>query len=100
MFHIIRFKPKCIQYRSFTKFNEEDFLKDIALSPLSSCANDLDINIGMSKITPKICDKHEHIKTKFINKVQFPIMNSKLRKEIIKKSMFHHRFNKKRDCIN
>ncbi len=27
-------------------------------------------------------------------------MNSKLRKEIIKKSMFQHRFKKKRDCVN
>ncbi len=67
------FKPKCIQYRSFRKFNEEDFLNDIALSPLFNWANDLDINIRMSKyikITQEICDKHAHIKTKFINKVQ------------------------------
>ncbi len=27
-------------------------------------------------------------------------MNSILRKEIIKKSMFQHRFNRKRDCLN
>ncbi len=97
------FKPKSIQYSSFRKFNGEDFLNDIALLPLFNCADDLDINIGMSKyiqITQEICDKHAHIKTKFINKVQLPIMNSKLRKEIIKKSMFQHRFIKKRDCVN
>ncbi len=39
------FKPKCIQYRSFRQFNVEDFLNDIALSPLFNCADDLDINI-------------------------------------------------------
>ncbi len=97
------FKPKCIQYCSFRKFNKEDILNDIALSPLFNYANDLDINIGMSKyitITQEICEKHAPIKTKFINKVQLPIMNSKLRKEIIKKCMFQHRFNKKRDCAN
>ncbi len=47
------------------------------------------------KITQEICDKHATIKTKFANKVQLPIMNSKLRKEIIKKYMFQHRFKKK-----
>ncbi len=97
------FKPKYIQFGSFRKFNEEDFMNDIALSPLFNCADDLDINIGMSKyisITHEICDKHASIKTKFINKVQLPITNSKLRKEFTKKSMFQHRINKKRDCVN
>ncbi len=75
------FKPKCIQYRSFRIFNEGDFMNDIATSPLFNCADDLDINMGMSKyieIIQEICDKHAHIKTKFINKVQLPIMNSQL----------------------
>ncbi len=78
-------------------------MNDIELSPLFNCANDLDINIGMSKnikINQEICDKHAPIKTKFINKVQMPILNSKWRKESIKKSMIQHRYNKKRDCLN
>ncbi len=44
-------------------------MNDIALSPHFNFADDIDINIGMSKyikITQEICDKHAPIKTKFI----------------------------------
>ncbi len=72
MVYVRILSPNASSIAHFGKFNEEDFLNDIALSPLFNCANDLDINIGMSKyikITQVKCDKHVPIKTKFINKV-------------------------------
>ncbi len=78
-------------------------LNDIELSPLFNCVDDLNIIIGMSKYIKhihEICHKHAPIKTILINKIHLPIMNSKLRKEIIKKGMFQYRFNQKRDSVN
>ncbi len=48
-------------FLTYLKLNKDDFLNDIDLSSLFSCADDLDINMGISKytnITQDICDKH------------------------------------------
>ena len=79
-----------IQYRSYKKFNEADFLKDITDTPFDKCLKirDNEAAYGSFKDTFfSITNKHAPLKTKMIRGNQAPFMTKELSKQIMIRSM-------------
>jgi hypothetical protein len=83
-----------ITYRSYKKFNEENFLSDITKMSLESSSG-ADINTKTSNIIEKlkmIIDRHAPLKTKYLRGKRAPYMNDVLRKAINVKAMFYRKY--------
>ena len=83
--HMPRQHPTRIFYRSYKKFDDEQFCRDISYIPFHVCTifDDIDDQYDMyTKLLTDVVDEHAPIKTKILKKKQAPFMNSRLRKEM------------------
>ena len=77
-----RLRPTKIQYRSYKKFNEADFLKDITVAPFDKCLKIRDSEAAYDSFKDtflNITNKHAPLKrTKMIRGNQAPFMKKEL----------------------
>ena len=93
--HLVRLQSKKITYRSYKKFNESLFLKDV--QNLDFSCNSEDPNVIYESLVQKfqnIIDKHAPLKQKTVRGNQAPFMNKTLRKAIYTRSRFKNNLNK------
>ena len=94
---------KRLQYRSYKKFNENNFLNDLKSVSLNDCFDNHCVDEQYQKFNEKICevlDRHAPLKSKTITKVSPPFMNGILRKSIYKKCMLRNKYFKDKSSYN
>ena len=85
--HLVRLQPKMVTYRSYKRFTESLFLKDIQNTNFD-CDSEYP-NIFYESLVQKfkkIVDKHAPLKQKTLRGNQAPFMNKHLRKAIYTRS--------------
>ncbi len=93
--HIPRLKPKIVKYRSYKKFDPENFLQDVKNTDFKADSNDADLSYrNLSSTFRKLVDKHAPLKTKFQRGNTAPFMNQQLQKAIYTRSRLKKRLNK------
>ena len=99
--HVARLKPKIIKYRSYKKFNEDNFLKELDENfkknfsyTYEHCISSDDIYNNFVDILSKTIDKHAPIKSKKIRGNQASFMGKELSKAIMKRSMLKTNYQK------
>ena len=96
-------EPKLIQYRSFKKFNENDYLNDLQVAPfhVSQTFEDVDDQLWFhNTLLLDIIDKNAPQKQRIVKCNQLPYMNDNLRKAINVKASLRRKFNKNRSQVN
>ena len=91
--------PKKITYRSYKKFDPEQFKYDVSTIPFYICDVFDDANDQywmFSKLFTDVLDEHAPMKQRYITKYQVPYMNSLLRKEMYRRNMLKNRYFKNR----
>ena len=92
-----RLRPTKIQYRSYKKFNEADFLKDITDALFDKCLKIRDSEVAYDSFKDtfiSITNKHAPLKTKMIRGNQAPFKTKELSKQIMIRSRLRNKFNK------
>ena len=98
-----RFRPKLVTYRSYKKFNEENFKYDISCIPyqILDVFDNVDEKFWCyNKLIMNVIDDHAPLKKKYLKKPNAPQMNGGLRKAIFKKRMAYNRYRKYRDTVS
>ena len=98
-----RFTPKVVTYRSYKKFNEEDFKYEVSCIPyqILDVFDDVDDKFWCyNKLIMNVVDDHAPLKKKFLKRPNAPHMNGLLRKAMYKKRMAQNRFRKYRDSTS
>ena len=90
-------KTKWSTYRSFKKFDSEDFNRDLAQKLSSSHADSVqnDINTqynNFSSVFIEVANKHAPLKKKKCHPKPAPFMNKALKQAIYKKRMLHNKY--------
>jgi len=101
--HAPRKLPRKIFYRSFKKFDESEFKRDVGNIPVGICQifDDVDdIAWCHEKLLSEVIEDHAPLKRKFLKKESAPFMNSELRKAIFKRNQLRNRFWKCRTSGN
>jgi len=86
-----------IIYRSYKKFSEEAFVKDLSYIPFGICNVFDDVDDAMwayNVLLNDVVDVHAPVKSKILRKPQLPYMNGELRRAINVKAMLRRKFNK------
>ena len=94
-----RLRPAKIQYGSYKKFNEADFLKDITDAPFNKCLKIRDSEAACDSFKDtflSITNKHAQLKTDMNRGNQAPFMTKELSKQIMIRSRLRNKFNKHR----
>ena len=91
-------KPSIVHYRKFKNFFSDFFIKDIELL-LPKLCNQQNVRFKILKESVSITlDKHAPLKKRYVIANQYPFLNKKLSKEIMKRSRLRNKFlNKKSD---
>ena len=84
--HIPRLKPKIVKYRSYKKFDPENFLQDVKNTDFKADSNDADLSYRNLSST-----FHAPLKTKFQRGNTAPFMNQQLQKTIYTRSRLKKR---------
>jgi hypothetical protein len=93
---------KKVQYRSFRKFNETDFLHDLSLIDFNVCTFNTNVDDSFrsyNDMFSTILDKHAPMKQRVTRKNPPPFMNHELRSAIYKKCMLRNKFYKDIELI-
>jgi hypothetical protein len=94
---------KRLVYRSYKKFNEDNFLDDLSKAPLNNCFDYYNVDTQYQNFNDNFCEilnKHAPLKSKTVSKVSPPFMNGQLRKAIYKKCMLRNKYFKQRTSCN
>ena len=97
--HLARLAQKVISYRSYKRFDEEIYRRDISSAPfhVGYIFDDFDDKFWFNQtLLSNIIDSHAPVKRKITVKKPLPCMNSRLRKECHRKSMLRNRYFKYR----
>ena len=89
-----RSKAGPISYRSFRRFNDDDFREDMARIPVSvlDVFDDIsDKQWAYDRLVMSVVDQHAPLKTRYVTK-QCAHMNSTLRKAIYRKRTAHNKY--------
>ena len=92
-----RLRPTNIQCRTYKKFSEANFLKDITDAPFDKCLKIRDSEAAYDNFKDtflSITNKHAPLKTKMIRGNQAPFMTKELSKQIMIRSRLRNKFNK------
>ena len=93
--HLARSAPKKILYRTYKKFNEENFLMDVENANFSCFTDDPEKNYeNLVNFFSSIIEKHAPLKQKFLRGNEAPFMTKELRKAIYTRSRFKNKYNK------
>ena len=92
---IPRPNPKVIKYRSYKKFDPENFLQDVKNIDFKADLNDADLSYrNISSAFRALVDRHAPLKTKVQRGNTAPFMNQQLQKAIYTRSRLKKRLNK------
>ena len=86
-----------IMYRSYRKFNNDNFLKDLSIIPYHVCEifEDIDDSYWLyNELTMEVVNEHAPIKQKTIKGYRVPYMNGELRRAINVKNMLNRKYKK------
>ena len=89
--------PRKITYRSYRKFNDDVFVKELGNTPFQVCEifDDSDDQMWMySKLVSDVLNEHAPVKHRTVKTNQVPYMNGQLRKAINVKAMLSRRYHK------
>ena len=95
--HIPKKSPRIITYRSYKRFDEVKYLRDLHEAPFQVAEifdSVDDVYWFQQCLMKQIMDENAPIKTKKVKHVQLPFMNGKLRKEINYKNMLKRKYEK------
>ena len=95
--HVPIRKPQAIKYRSYKKFNVDDYVSDLSIAPFHVAeifGNVDDAYWFSSRLLKDIIDVHAPLKQKLIKHKQVPYMNSQLRKAMNVRNAFRRKFEK------
>ena len=93
--HLVRLKPKRIEYRSYKKFSEVEFLEDLKNADFNFLENDPDFNYeSLVNKFSELVNKHAPLKFKNLRGNQAPFMNKEFQKAIYERSRLKNIFNK------
>ena len=101
--HAPKREPRKIMYRSFKKFDEAAFKKDVECIPFHIAHVFDDINEVAwchEKLFLDVIDSHAPIKRKTLKKDSVPFMNSEWRKVIHRRNQLRNRFHKNKSQYN
>ena len=90
-------KPRKIYYRSYKKFDDNEFIKDISNVPfhVGEIFDDIDdLSWFTSSLLIDIINVHAPVKSKILKHASVPYMNSQLRKSIYRRNMTRNKFRK------
>ena len=96
-------KRQKVNFRSYTNFQEADFIRDLYPAPfhVSTLFDDADDSYwAYETLLMDIVDEHAPRKQKYPKKDTPPFMNSELRRAIYKKKMLHNKYHKYRNKTN
>ena len=92
--------PTHINYRNYSKFNDENFRLELANELLLSCDfNSITYEVFYN-IFMNVLNKHAPLKTKVIRANNAPFMNKNLRKQVMTRSRLKNKFNKEPSVDN
>ena len=100
--HLKKQRPKTIFYRSFKKFDELAFKKDVSLIKTGTTDCD-DPNAHFSAFQTQLlqaCNKHAPLKQRTIKRNQLPYMNKELRSAMYKRNSLRNKYFKYRNNDN
>jgi exonuclease III len=86
-----------IMYRSYRKFNNDAFVRDLSYAPLDVCNVFDDVDDAMwayDTLLNDVLNEHAPVKSKMLRRPQLPYMNGELRRAINVKAMLRRKFNK------
>ncbi len=98
-FIVSKRKSRTILYRSFKKFNEDNYINDLMKSPYDLINMDDDIDVIYKKwytITMNVVNNHAPMKQRTITGYKSPFMNGNLRRAINVKKMLKRKYYLKR----
>ena len=90
--------PKIIRYRNYSKFNEEDFRKDL-IDELLNLPVEPDYST-FNAVVEKVLNVHAPLKTKYVRANDGPFMTKALRKATMLKTHLRNIYNKERTLGN
>ena len=92
--HLPRLKPKIIKYRSYKKFDAENFLSDIKLANFGAPDDPDQAYNDLVCTFRKLVDKHAPLKTKVLRGDTAPFMTRELKKGIYTRTRLQKRYKK------
>jgi hypothetical protein len=99
--HVNKVIKNRINYRSFKRFNEDNFLRDIQNINTKHLSGDIHEKVTKYiSVLKDVIDKHAPVKTRSIKSKQVPYMHDNLRKSINVKAMLFRKYIKNPNDIN
>ena len=96
-------KRKKVNFRSYTNFQEADFIRDVHQAPLHIADIFEDVNDSYwayQSLLMDVVNEHAPSKQKYPKKDPPPFMNGELRRAIYKKRMLHNKYKKFKNIFN
>ena len=89
-----RIPHKNVLYRTYNKFNPENFLKYVRNLPFDNLDRFSNPLVGLTTLFKSVIDRHAPLKTKMIRGNQVPYMTKELSKSIMQRSRLRNKYNK------